>query len=191
MKKNVVLFLLSVVGLFAQAETVKALTERFDCVLGTVGIHPHNAGEGELPGPEALAALTDHPRIIGLGESGLDYFYDKAPREAQAENFRNHIRAAQITGLPLAIHARQADEDIADILAEERDRGGAFPFLLHCFSSGRGLAERAVLSVLLRHPDLPEKRGIAGDRAGYAGGSAAGGNRCALPRPRALSRQAL
>ncbi|MEY4844716.1 MAG: hypothetical protein RL312_997, partial [Pseudomonadota bacterium] len=129
---------------FAQAEQVKALTERFDCVLGTVGIHPHNAGEGELPGPEALAALTDHPRIIGLGESGLDYFYDKAPREAQAENFRNHIRAAQITGLPLAIHARQADEDIADILAEERDRGGAFPFLLHCFSSGRGLAERAV-----------------------------------------------
>jgi TatD DNase family protein len=88
---------------FAQAEQVKALTERFDCVWGTVGIHPHNAGEGPLPGPEALAALADHPRIIGLGESGLDYFYDKAPRDAQAENFRNHIRAAQITW-PAARH---------------------------------------------------------------------------------------
>ena len=155
---------------FAQAEQVKALTERFDCVWGTVGIHPHNAGEGELPGPEALAALADHPRIIGLGESGLDYFYDKAPRDAQAENFRNHIRAAQITGLPLAIHARQADEDIADILAEERDRGGAFPFLLHCFSSGRGLAERAVamggylsFSGILTFPKSEELREIARD----------------------------
>jgi TatD DNase family protein len=106
----------------------------------------------------------------GLGESGLDYFYDKAPREAQAENFRNHIRAAQITGLPLAIHARQADEDIADILAEERDRGGAFPFLLHCFSSGRGLAERAVamggylsFSGILTFPKSEELREIARD----------------------------
>ena len=155
---------------FAQAEQVKALTERFDCVWGTVGIHPHNAGEGELPGAEALAALADHPRIIGLGESGLDYFYDKAPRDAQAENFRNHIRAAQITGLPLAIHARQADEDIADILAEERDRGGAFPFLLHCFSSGRALAERAVamggyvsFSGILTFPKSEELREIARD----------------------------
>lgn len=155
---------------FAQAEKVKALAERFDCVLGTVGIHPHNAGEGPLPGPEALAALADHPRIIGLGESGLDYFYDKAPRDAQAENFRNHIRAAQITGLPLAIHARQADEDIIRILAEEREAGGAFPFLLHCFSSGRELAEKSIemggylsFSGILTFPKSPDIRDIAKD----------------------------
>ncbi|MBM3587243.1 MAG: TatD family deoxyribonuclease [Alphaproteobacteria bacterium] len=155
---------------FAQAVQVKALTERFDCVLGTVGIHPHNVGEGPLPSAEALATLADHPRIIGLGESGLDYFYDKAPRDAQAESFRNHIRAAQLTSLPLAIHARQADEDIASILAEERERGGAFPFLLHCFSGGRALAQRAVamggyvsFSGILTFPKSDELRDIARD----------------------------
>jgi TatD DNase family protein len=155
---------------YAQAEQVKAIAERFPDVWGTVGIHPHNAGEGELPSVEALCALADHPRIIGLGESGLDYFYDKAPREEQAENFRRHIRAAQITQLPLAIHARQADDDIATMLEQETERGGAFPFLLHCFSSGRQLAERAVylggyvsFSGILTFPKSPELRDIARD----------------------------
>lgn len=155
---------------YAQAATVKALTERFPDVLGTVGIHPHNAGEGELPTAEQIAALADHPKIIGIGETGLDYFYDKAPREAQHENFRRHIRACQMTGLPLAIHARQADEDIVSILEEETARGGAFPFLLHCFSSGRPLAERAVemggylsFSGILTFPKSPEIREVARD----------------------------
>jgi TatD DNase family protein len=155
---------------YAQAAIVKQIAERFPDVWGTVGIHPHNAGETELPSVEELAALADHPRIIGIGESGLDYFYDKAPREAQQENFRRHIRASQQTGLPLAIHARQADEDIAAILAEERERGGDFPFLLHCFSSGRELAEKAVamggylsFSGILTFPKGPEIRDIARD----------------------------
>jgi TatD DNase family protein len=155
---------------FDQAAAVKALAERFDTVWGTVGIHPHNAAEAPLPSVAELVALADHPRIIGLGESGLDYFYDKAPRDLQGENFRRHIRAAQQSGLPLAIHARQADDDIATMLEEETARGGAFPFLLHCFSSGRQLAERALalggfisFSGILTFPKSPEIREIARD----------------------------
>ncbi len=154
----------------SQAVAVKALTERFPEVWGTVGIHPHNAGEGPLPTPEEIAAAADHPRIIGIGESGLDYFYDKAPREAQAENFRRHIRAARLAGLPLAIHARQADDDILAILREEREAGGWFDFLLHCFSSGRELAEKSVeiggyvsFSGILTFPKSQDIRDIARD----------------------------
>ena len=154
----------------SQAAAVKALAERFPEVWGTVGIHPHNAGEGPLPTPEEIAAAADHPRIIGIGESGLDYFYDKAPRDAQAENFRRHIRAARLTGLPLVIHARDADADILAILREEREAGGPFDFLLHCFSSGRDLAEKAVemgayvsFSGILTFPKSQEIRDIARD----------------------------
>lgn len=153
-----------------QAAAVKALAERFPDVWGTVGVHPHNAAEGEMPTVEQLVALADHPKVIGIGESGLDYFYDKAPRAVQQEGFRRHIRAARIAGLPLAIHARQADDDIADILERERAAGGPFDFLLHCFSSGRRLAERAVaiggyvsLSGILTFPKSQEIRDIVAD----------------------------
>jgi TatD DNase family protein len=137
----------------------------------SVGIHPnHAADEGPVPTPETIAAMTTHPKVIGIGESGLDYFYDKAPKDIQQQNFRAHIRAAQLTGLPLAIHARDADEDIARILAEERAGGGDFRFLLHCFSSGRALAEAAVamggyvsFSGILTFPKSHELRAIAAD----------------------------
>ncbi|MEN0076759.1 MAG: TatD family hydrolase [Paracraurococcus sp.] len=154
-----------------QAAQVKALTERFPDVWGTVGVHPHNAGEPEgMPTVEELVALADHPRIIGIGEAGLDYFYDTAPREAQQEGFRRHIRAARITGLPLCIHARQADADVLAILREETEAGGAFPFLLHCFSSGAELARGAValggylsFSGILTFPKSPEIRAVAAE----------------------------
>jgi TatD DNase family protein len=81
--------------------------------------------------------------VIGIGEAGLDYFYDKAPRDLQAKGFRTHIEAARRTGLPLVIHAREADDDIAAILREEAEKG-AFPFILHCFSSGPALARTGV-----------------------------------------------
>ena len=137
----------------------------------SVGIHPnHAADEGPVPTPQTIAAMTTHPKVIGIGESGLDYFYDKAPKDIQQQNFRAHIRAAQLTGLPLAIHARDADEDIARILAEERAGGGDFRFLLHCFSSGRALAEAAVamggyvsFSGILTFPKSHELRAIAAD----------------------------
>ena len=154
----------------SQAEAVKALADRFAPVWGTVGVHPHNAGEGPPPEVGEIVAAADHPKVIGIGESGLDYFYDKAPRDMQAESFRRHIRAARATGLPLVIHARDADDDIATILEEEREAGGAFAHLLHCFSSGRRLAERVVaaggyvsLSGILTFPRSEEIRAIARD----------------------------
>ncbi|MBI0535020.1 TatD family deoxyribonuclease [Roseomonas sp. KE2513] len=152
----------------SQGAAVKALAERFPEVWGTVGVHPQNAGEEPIPTVEEIVALADHPRVIGIGESGLDYFYDKAPREVQQESFRRHIRASQRTGLPLVIHARDADDDIAAILAEERALGGDFPALLHCFSSTRALAEQVVadggyvsLSGILTFPKSEELRAIA------------------------------
>lgn len=154
----------------AQAATVKRLADAHAPVWGTVGIHPHNVAEAPLPTVEDLLALADHPRIVGIGESGLDYFYDKAPRPVQQEAFRRHIRAARVADLPLVIHARDADADIAAILAEERAGGGPFDVLLHCFSSGRALAETAIgmggyvsLSGILTFPKSTELRAIAAD----------------------------
>ncbi|MCR0981425.1 TatD family hydrolase [Roseomonas populi] len=154
----------------AQATAVKALTERFPQVWGTVGVHPLHAAEAPIPTVEEIVTLADHPRIIGIGESGLDYFYDTSPHDVQRESFRRHIRACQRTGLPLAIHARDADDDIATILTEEREAGGGFPALLHCFSSTRKLAETVVayggyvsLSGILTFPKSGELRDIVAD----------------------------
>jgi TatD DNase family protein len=117
-----------------------------------------------------IAALARHPKVIGIGESGLDYFYDRSPRPVQQAVFRAHIRAARLAGLPLAIHARDADQDIASILQQERANGGDFAFLLHCFSSSRTLAETAVaiggyisFSGILTFPKSVELREIARD----------------------------
>lgn len=151
-----------------QAEAVKELCARFPNVWGTVGVHPHNAGEGEMPTVEQLVALAQHPKIVGIGESGLDYFYNKSPQDVQREGFRRHIRAARAAGLPLVVHARQADEDVLKILQEERAAGGDFAFLLHCFSSGAALAQAAVamggyisFSGMLTFPKSDELREIA------------------------------
>jgi TatD DNase family protein len=128
----------------SQAATVKRIAETFPDVWCTVGIHPHQAAEAPIPSVEELVALADHPKVVGIGEAGLDYHYDLAPREVAAEVFRRQICAARITGLPLMIHARDADADLAAILTDEHVRGGPFPFVLHCFSSGRALAETGV-----------------------------------------------
>ncbi len=122
---------------------VRAVAERFDNVWCTVGIHPHEAGNEGQSTPERLIELAAHPKVVGIGESGLDYFYDNSPREAQRESFRAHIAAARETGLPLVVHARDADTDVAAILGEEMEKG-AFTGVMHCFSSGRKLAEAAL-----------------------------------------------
>lgn len=152
-----------------ESDVVRGIAEAHANVWCTVGIHPHNAGEHPVPSPEAIVAETEHPRVIGIGESGLDYFYDKAPRGQQQASFRAHVRAARLAGLPLCIHARDADADIADILLEER-ADGDFLFLLHCFSSGRKLAEAALamggyisFSGILTFPKSIELREIARD----------------------------
>jgi TatD DNase family protein len=154
----------------AQSKGLPALAEMQPNIWCTVGVHPHHAAEAPVPAPETIAALIEHRRVIGVGESGLDYFYDRAPRDVQQESFRIHIRAARLAGVPLAIHARDADADIARILQDERDDGGDFAFLLHCFSSSRGLAEAAVnmggyvsFSGILTFPKSTDLRDIARD----------------------------
>ena len=122
---------------------IRAIAEAYDDVFCSVGTHPHNAADEPDVTADDLMRLATHPKVVAIGEAGLDYFYDRSPREAQAEGFRTHIAAARETGLPLVIHARDADEDVAAILTEETGKG-AFPFILHCFSSGRALAETGV-----------------------------------------------
>lgn len=153
-----------------QSDIVRRIADAHPNIWCTVGVHPHNAGEHPVPTPEAIAAEAAYPRVIGIGESGLDYFYDKAPRDVQQASFRAHIRAARLAGLPLAIHARDADADVIEILRDERDIGGDCDFLLHCFSSTRALAEAAVamggyisFSGILTFPKSFEIREIARD----------------------------
>jgi TatD DNase family protein len=120
-----------------------AIAEKYENVFCTVGTHPHNAHE-ELDITTAdLVKLTHHPKVVGIGEVGLDYHYDNSPREAQMHGFRTHIAAARETGLPLVIHTREAEEDTIRVLEEEMGKG-AFKALLHCFTSKQYLAERAV-----------------------------------------------
>jgi TatD DNase family protein len=150
-------------------QQVLEIAESFDEVYCSVGTHPHNAAEELDVTVEALARLSAHRKVVAIGEAGLDYFYDHAPRDAQAQGFRTHIAAARETGLPLVIHARDADSDMADILEDETGKG-AFPFVLHCFSSGRRLAEIGValggyvsFSGIVTFKNSAELRAIAAD----------------------------
>lgn len=126
-----------------KAEIYRGLAERFHEVWFTVGTHPHNAAEEPEVTAEEIITLANHPRCVAIGEAGLDYHYDKSPRDRQAASFRLQIGAARSTGLPIVIHARAADDDMIDILEEEMAKG-AFTGVLHCFSSGEALAQRGV-----------------------------------------------
>jgi TatD DNase family protein len=118
---------------------VLGIAERFPFVYCSVGTHPHNAHE-ELDVTAAdLVRIAQHPKVVAIGEAGLDYHYDYSPRDAQEQGLRTHIAAARETGLPLVIHSRDADADMARILREESGKG-AFPAVLHCFTGGRDLA---------------------------------------------------
>lgn len=123
----------------ARFGTYRALAEAHDEVFCTVGTHPHNAAAEPDVTADELVRLSEHPRCIAIGEAGLDYFYDKSPRDVQQRVFRTHIAAARETGLPLVIHARDADEDMIAILRDEMSRG-RYKAVLHCFSSGAELA---------------------------------------------------
>lgn len=127
-------------------EGVHAVAKSYNNMSCTVGVHPHNAGEeGKLATVEALCELAENPKVIGIGETGLDYFYEHSPRDAQKSSFRAHIDASRRTGLPLIVHTRDADEDTVDILRDEYEKG-PFPGLIHCFSAGPDLAS-AVLDL--------------------------------------------
>ncbi len=120
-----------------------AIADRFADVYCSIGTHPHYAHEELDLSIADLVGLTRHAKTVAIGEAGLDYHYDLSPREAQERGFRNHIAAARETGLPLVIHSRLADADMAAILEEETGKG-AFPAVLHCFTGGRDLAQRAI-----------------------------------------------
>jgi TatD DNase family protein len=120
-----------------------AIAERFPNVYCSVGTHPHHADEEDGIPPGELIELTKHPKVVALGEAGLDYFYDNGSPKAQARGFRAHIAAARITGLPLVIHTRDADDDCRHILEEEIAKG-PFRAVLHCYTGGRELAMKAI-----------------------------------------------
>ena len=127
----------------ARFKTYRGIVERHDRVFCTVGTHPHHAAEEpDVPASE-IVMLSAHPRCIGIGEAGLDHHYDRSPRDVQRQVFHTHIAAAREAGLPLVIHARDADEEMIDILTEEARRG-RFDAVLHCFSSGARLAQVGV-----------------------------------------------
>lgn len=127
----------------SEFDRIVALAERFPNVYCSVGIHPHEAASEPDTDTARLVELARHPKVVGIGETGLDYYYEHAPRDAQMRAFRAHIAAARETKLPLIVHTRDADLDTADVLMEEMGKG-AFPGLLHCFTSSRTLAERAL-----------------------------------------------
>ncbi|APX71017.1 MULTISPECIES: TatD family hydrolase [unclassified Brucella] len=124
-------------------DAIRTLAETYEAVYCSVGTHPNNAHEELDITADDLVRLAEHPKVVAIGEAGLDYHYDYAPKEAQQQGFLAHIDAARRTQLPLVIHARSADADMAEILEKETEKG-AFPFILHCFSSGRALAEKGI-----------------------------------------------
>jgi TatD DNase family protein len=124
-------------------DALLAIAERYDDVVCSVGTHPHHAGEERDVTLDELLARAKHPKVVAIGEAGLDYFYDYGPRDAQAASFRIHVEAARRTGLPLVIHTRDADADMQLMLEEEAAKG-RFVAVLHCYTGGRALALRAV-----------------------------------------------
>jgi TatD DNase family protein len=126
------------------ANAPKKIAESHDNVWCSVGIHPHEAGnEPDACNIEAIRAAADHPKCVAIGEAGLDYFYDYGRPDQQAASFRVQITVARELGLPIIVHSRDADDDMANILEDEMQRG-AFTGVMHCFSSGAALAERAL-----------------------------------------------
>jgi len=123
---------------------VRRIAETYDNIHCSVGVHPHEAEtEGDEVTVAKLLELADHPKVVAIGETGLDYFYEHAPRELQKRSFRIHIEAARETGLPLIVHTRNADRDTVDILREEYEKG-PFTGVIHCFSSGWEVAEKSL-----------------------------------------------
>jgi TatD DNase family protein len=124
------------------ADTLK-IAQAYPHVFCSVGTHPHHAHEELDVTAEDYARIAQHPKVVAIGEAGLDYHYDNSPRAAQEQGFRSQIAAARLTDLPLVIHAREADDDVAAILEEEMARG-RFTAVLHCFTGGAELARRAL-----------------------------------------------
>ena len=127
-----------------QVQDVIAIAERYPSVYASVGVHPHEARDDQSITAEQLIELSKHPRVVAIGETGLDYFYSRAHRDTQISHFRLHIEATQKTGLPLIVHTRDADYDTIGIMREEAERGGRYPAVIHCFTAGPEVAQMAL-----------------------------------------------
>lgn len=151
----------------SEFERVRGIAERYDDVYCTVGIHPHEAASEPETSVTRLVELTRHPKVIGIGETGLDFYYDHSPRDRQAEVFRAHIAAACESGLPLIVHSRGADAETAEML-QAGAAAGTLRGLVHCFSTTRQLSDKAIeigflisLSGILTFKNAIELREIA------------------------------
>ena len=152
-----------------QFDKICALAEGHEQIFCSIGTHPHNATEERDLTLQDILAHVEHPKVVGIGEAGLDYHYDHGEPGDQRAGFLRHIEAARQTGLPLIIHTREADDDTAAILREESEKG-RFPFLLHCFTASQSLAETAIelggyvsFSGVLTFKKSDELRAIARD----------------------------
>jgi len=161
--------LAALAGVVSLDAVLAAIAERFEPVYFTIGTHPHQAAEEAETDAAAIRAFAAHPKCVGIGETGLDYHYNRAPAAVAKTVFRAHIALARELDLPVVIHAREADDDVAAILREEMAKG-AFNAVLHCFTSSRALAETGVelglfisLSGVLTFKNSGELRAIARD----------------------------
>ena len=127
----------------SEAGIVRSIAESYENVWCTVGVHPHDAGDEYPKDAQMLIDLSRNDKVVGIGESGLDYFYEHSSRDKQRKSFLTHIEAARETGLPLVVHSRNADDEMADILKSEMEKG-IFRGVMHCFSSGPALAKAAL-----------------------------------------------
>ncbi len=132
--------MISIATRSAEWDRVISGAERAPDVFATVGIHPHEADSHTDVDTARLVQAARHPRVVGIGESGLDYFYDRSDRARQRASFRAHMAAARETGLPLIVHSRDAEDDTIDLLADEMGKG-AFPLVIHCFTGSQRLAD--------------------------------------------------
>ena len=122
---------------------VRDLASAADRIWCSIGVHPHDADDAGVADPDALLVAVDHPKVVAIGETGLDYYYETCSRAAQLSSFRHHIAAARTSGLPIVIHSRDADDDMADVLSQEMEKG-AFSGVIHCFTASRQLADVAL-----------------------------------------------
>jgi TatD DNase family protein len=127
----------------SKAPEIIGIAEKYENIFCSVGTHPHEVGNEGLTSVEDIVELTKHPKVIGIGETGLDYYYEHSPKNLQQESFINHIKAAQLTGLPIIVHTRDADDDTIDILYSEMNKK-PFTGLIHCFTSSKKLADKAL-----------------------------------------------
>ena len=136
-------YMLTICTRITKFDSILVLAKRFDNMWCSVGIHPHNAGEEPEITSEHLIRMAEDPKVVGFGETGLDFYYDNCPSDNQEKSFRVHIMAAREAGLPVIVHTRDADADMVRVLDDEH-QNGPFSGLIHCFSAGHKLAERVL-----------------------------------------------